>query len=1573
MAWPRNQYITTLTTADHKKGVYQSNICQNCITPWYECISHNKCSLWANGYYLSLDTTGGMIGSCNAKINISQTLDIFVSPSLVETSSTGSYSSPFGNIVKALNYANDYSANAGTTIVNIYLLRGGNHYMTRNFNHYHYNQTKNDKISFNQNINIQPAFCGTTVGGHTFGAADSDCTGADSKITVYYMMGNSYEFIVPQSLTIQNIIFDALDSSINPTDACLQENNIWCTISGTTMSLNPTANVMASSCSLASLQTEEWKATFGNSFFQFGLSDQSEISNIGTLTITSWEFQHFFYDFTSFIGLNNGHGHVVVTGSKFDKFSNCGSIIRDTRNYPILDYSDPYLDSVTSASYRSSSFSTYLSQNKRLHQPIEACTTTTWSSIKISRSTFMNFNYMKNAEKAYHKLERSNKMVYQGIILNLVNFYGPVVVNNNTFSSLQFKYKSCEDIYSNNTVLDYDSIWGYYESILQAKTLIYILAKGRDVEIFGNSFTSWNSLMGLIWIKRMVDSNTPILINSNTFTRNSALQTGANAIKIDLFTDKNFDESFSGSDMICASVQISSNTFTQNVGWFNTTGAIQAIWYNYDVDGDPSERYQNHWIDITPMSNVSSNNLQKSGIVGFTAENNMTFSTSKVVVDRNKFELKSNTYSENFAGHTSTIVSLTGIRRVHIVSETYQHNTGIYAEALTAYGTITSSGTVSVSNYPGAWFFKAYFEKGESTSLSTHIANANQQNYYPNGVLEINAAFYISISGSTFDNNKFFEQKISEVKSYYRSSAISIIRSSGEVYFSSITFQNYEGWDLTRLQAILGSSEYAKVVTGGPETRNNAGEATNAATSPSYNIDYGFIYPFINLGFTKTETSSVFKSSLDQLTISSLSVTNVSHYNPGEASSTILSADINVFSLTITNTTLNDVSDYLGSQSLFNLAPRGTLSFTGGSFTNINKDAYDLNSSDSTYLPTAGAVFTINSFDEDSNYNTLSYSFSDVTLSGIYAKQGGLAYLSKEDGAGNSLHTITLVFNNVTTQNSYSYRNGLVYSLDNGHTIQITGCTFSNNTGVQGEADFYFALSNSITVTDTTFQKFSSSVTSGSIGQSITIVMSRPYALTVQFSNVTMKWSDTAFDIDQYRTYINDTPTYFTKNAPIVLGPGLLKTSSSTFSNWFNSQLGGVIKCDSASDYEDSGSTFKESASTQGGAIAFVNSQMNLTGTIFNKNFAARGGSISMDSSTKTTAFSSVTCTNGEASTYGGCIEIIGSSSLTATGSTFSDNRSQNTASVIYALGSNLNQITNWTFSGNTATKGNTISLLFSETTLDNIILKNNEAFAESTGIFMTFCSVTITNSTFTTETYPNGETDIKEAINAASSTGCFISISASAMLSMSTSTLSNGYSINGGFIYLSGNSEMTLTTITFTSGYASLSGGAIYASSFNMITIASWTFTSNVAYNQGSILYLNSGDTTISNSTFNASPNYNAVYVVGGNFTGSNLIFNNGDTSSSTTTADIEGGGIYVSNPTTFFLDGSKFENLNYAHYGGAIFMKFSASVKPSSIPIEPTWNIVSWNFTSNSAPFGGAVYVSDVDYVRFYSLSIH
>ena len=79
---------------------------------------------------------------------------------------------------------------------------------------------------------------------------------------------------------------------------------------------------------------------------------------------------------TSIVGLNNGHGFVNIESSSFDKFSSCGSIIRDTRDYLNLTIVNLYSSNRTKY-FRSSSFSNYILQNKTVPTTETACTNTT--------------------------------------------------------------------------------------------------------------------------------------------------------------------------------------------------------------------------------------------------------------------------------------------------------------------------------------------------------------------------------------------------------------------------------------------------------------------------------------------------------------------------------------------------------------------------------------------------------------------------------------------------------------------------------------------------------------------------------------------------------------------------------------------------------------------------------------------------------------------------------------------------------------------------------------------------------------------------------------------------------------------------------------------------------------------------------------------------------------------------------------------------------------------------------------------------------------------------------------------
>ena len=117
--WPRGQYIQSQTFENI--GVYENNIWMECNSSWYEWPSQES-NMWISckkGFYLSFSSTGGFLGTWDAIISDYIILELFVKSSYEETNGNGMYDNPFGNIVKALNYAEEQTSMYTNSTVNI--------------------------------------------------------------------------------------------------------------------------------------------------------------------------------------------------------------------------------------------------------------------------------------------------------------------------------------------------------------------------------------------------------------------------------------------------------------------------------------------------------------------------------------------------------------------------------------------------------------------------------------------------------------------------------------------------------------------------------------------------------------------------------------------------------------------------------------------------------------------------------------------------------------------------------------------------------------------------------------------------------------------------------------------------------------------------------------------------------------------------------------------------------------------------------------------------------------------------------------------------------------------------------------------------------------------------------------------------------------------------------------------------------------------------------------------------------------------------------------------------------------
>ena len=1432
----------------------------------------------------------------------------------------------------------------------------GDHFMTRNYDHYSYDKTKESKYSYNSNIVIQPAIWGQTIDDHTFGDTDADWSQTLDQVTVYYQMGNSYSFIVPKSLKLKSIIFDALDSSLLPSEECLQYNSRWCTISNGQMFKNSDNLKAPTTWSVQTIQTEEWKTTFGTSFFQFGYSDTlSNINGVGTLTIDGCTFKNFFYDFTSLIGLINGHGKVIITGSTFDSFSNWGSIIRDTQELPSLDYTKS--QGIETTSYRQSMNSINIFKNKYYVKPT-TCTSTSCASIQIDTSTFTNFNLMKSGGKTYHQVISTSKMMFQGIILNLSNFYGNIVVKSNTFTGLKFKYNNWEEVYNPGTNYESDNIWGS-PTILQSKTLIYVKVNSGQLEIYSNTFENCNSLMGLIYLHRSSSFNSPILIHQNTFTQNSAIL-GANVINIYLWTNTDYKTLFKSQSMIWAGVQISSNIFTQNVGWFNTIGTIQAVCYLDSSDVPLSQKTQ--YSDPQSMSKNKSDNLSKSGIVSFTTVNNTIMSSSSVQIDLNKFLLKQNTYNENFAGAQASIVKLVNIRRIHIDSDTYINNWGQYLESLNKYGSIMSTGDTSDrTSLPGAYSLFAYYgSSGTHSTINEVILPELQQNYYPVGFLVIDGSLYVYTTGLIFDNNAMQELTQSLVTSQYPSNAITLRRSQGNIYLNSLTIQNYAGLDMNKLSSILGT-DYANIKIASPTERNVQGSPNTLASSPNYYIDYSFKNWLIRLAVpSSTTTNTDFQNYFDVFSIDKLTIKNITQYDPSASTALFSQFSDDWTDLTLSNFDIKSVNMIQAKTSMFVIQNYGTLTIINGAISNINQNAYSLKTSDYSYVGSNGVMFTLNSVQQNANYLSFTSSISNVTFDTIYSREGGAFYFGSNLNTQNA-QSNTITMNLITIKNSFAYSNGLMFFASGSQFVTISNSNFQSNKGVEGEADIMFQKAGSLSIS-ASFSLFSSS--SVDSGQSITFDFDDSVNFNVKLSSVTIKWSNEVFDSTKYVGYLSSYPTNSIIRSPITILSGKIESSNWVFSNCFATNTnGGIIYIEGSSTFSDTNSVFKENASMLGGAVHITQSTATFSGTTFLNNYSLNGGAIAAVSSSSITIQNNVNWSSNYVSKEGGWLYAIGESKTSIDLSTFSHNYAGSKSSAIYFLGTGANTFSNSVFSNNNADKGNTISLLFASTQISNLTFTNNYAGSESAGIFITFSDVTIENSSFSTTEFPNNELTLKSAASSASLFGCYISISSGASVTISNSNFENGYAVNGGAIYVSGNSKLTIRMSNFITWAAKSYGGAIYASGFESLNISNWKFTSNIGSLAGCDLYLNSGTSIINNSEFLLDSSQTSIYIIGGDFTGQSINMTN-TLSTNSKISNLLGGGIYGSNINTFSVLNSNFNKINYAENGGAIYL-LGASLSSQTIPTSPSWIIRTWVFNGNSAINGGVIYISSVDYV--------
>ena len=535
-------------------------------------------------------------------------------------------------------------------------------------------------------------------------------------------------------------------------------------------------------------------------------------------------------------------------------------------------------------------------------------------------------------------------------------------------------------------------------------------------------------------------------------------------------------------------------------------------------------------------------------------------------------------------------------------------------------------------------------------------------------------------------------------------------------------------------------------------------------------------------------------------------MSNITQYDPITSTPLFINIIDECSSISISNINISDVDAVRGQTSIFGLKSYGPITITNGIIQNINRNAYLYDTSGFSYVTPTGGVFIFNSRQNNSLSLSSVYSVANLTFSNIYARKGGAFYFGVYSQV-TAAHINNITLDSITIQNSVSYENGAISFAAGSQFVTITNSKFLSNIGVNWEADIKIKTTGSLQISNTSFKYFSSS--NESSGQSITIAMEIPFNFTVNVSNITMIWSNTQYDNETYISYVNTAESQLIKPSPILMNSGSLQSTSSMFSNWFNSLNGGVIQVKSNSLYFDNGSTFTQNAATLGGALYLKNSIASLTNTVFTYNYAESGGAINLDSGSIITTFIGVQW-DYNYGINGGWINSTGGSILLIQNSTIRYNYAKQLASAMYLLGASTTSIISTEISNNYAKSGDTVYQLFTPLSLVNVTLINNFADQQSAGIFVAFSTLIIQNSTFKITQFPNSAKNAESAAANSQVSGWFISASSGATLNIIESKFDSGFANYGGAIYVSGNSEISISDSDFKNWYASTNGGAI-------------------------------------------------------------------------------------------------------------------------------------------------------------------
>jgi len=524
-----------------------------------------------------------------------------------------------------------------------------------------------------------------------------------------------------------------------------------------------------------------------------------------------------------------------------------------------------------------------------------------------------------------------------------------------------------------------------------------------------------------------------------------------------------------------------------------------------------------------------------------------------------------------------------------------------------------------------------------------------------------------------------------------------------------------------------------------------------------------------------------------------------------------------------------------------------------GVFKNITENR----TSGSTITLSSGQTYGLNKDNVDIKIvNSITIKSSDSSQNAIInCNKWGHAFVISPGG------NLTLI--NITIINAMGLTHyGGAISNDGG-TVNLTGCNFTNNEGGDGGA-IHTRDGGTATLTGCTF---TNNIATGNSGGAIYNLGSRTSLTDCIFEgNLAVNWGGAIFNegtlygailtVDNC-TFINNkvdadggaihndggsvflTSCNFTGNQANGYGGGAVSnrggSTISTDCNFTSNTArdgGGAIYCSGGTFNANNCNFTSNTATKDGGAIYYIyTSKLTLINCTFSQNKANTkdGGAICADSGSATLTANNCTFINNLATNSGGAI-YNGGSSTSLTDCSFTNNKANVEGGAISNMGMGTLNVIKCNFTNNTATNGGAIYKDGEDVSFTDCNFINNTAthsYFESLG--GAICNryggdVTLTSCNFTGNTATNSG-------GAIYNTG-----SSSLKLITNTCNFINNKANNGGAISNIGYTTFIAHSCIFTGNTATNSGGAVYNTAIS--TLTNCNFTNNRApsgdYNGG-------------------------------------------------------------------------------------------------------------------------------------------